>query len=175
MTTEIDHLCQEPVNGEKCLLLRGHTVPCSPDPEGWITVPQVPWSEIAPGLWMGGSHYYVGDHGLAFFDAVLTLYHGAEPARWPTDERRFHCTDGADLPDPEQLGQAVDWVHDRWQRRQRVLVRCQAGLNRSGLVIGLVLYKAGYSAADAITLIREKRSPFALCNPRFVEHLRGLV
>lgn len=167
-------LCREPVNGEKCLLLKGHTVPCSPDPQGWINIPSKAWNEIAPGLYQGGSHYYE-PRELAFFDSVLTLYGSAEPARWPTEERRFHCLDGRDLPDPDALATNVDWVYDRWQRRQRVLVRCQAGLNRSGLVVALVLYKAGYSASDAISLIREKRSPYALCNPRFVEHLRSLI
>lgn len=172
--TDSDELCREPVNGEKCLLLKGHLVPCSPDPEGWITIPTAPWSKIVPNLYQGGSHYYDARR-LAFFDSVLTLTSSAPPASWPTEERHFHCKDGRDLPDPHGLNLAVDWVHGQWQDGRRVLVRCQAGLNRSGLVVALVLYKAGYSAGDAISLIRERRSPYALCNPRFAEHLRSLI
>jgi len=47
------------------------------------------------------------------------------------------------------------------------LVHCQAGLNRSGLVAALALMKMGRSARDAIALLRERRSPFVLCNPSF--------
>lgn len=173
MTTTTEELCQQPVNGEKCVLLKGHLVPCSSTPDGWLSIPNVPWNKIVPGLWMGGSHFYIANR-LDFFDAVVTLTSEAPATRWPTEELRFRCSDGRTLPDPDGLTGAVDFAYSHWQRRQRVLIRCQAGLNRSGLVTALVLYKAGYSTADAIELIREKRSPYALCNPRFVEHLRSL-
>jgi protein-tyrosine phosphatase len=52
-----------------------------------------------------------------------------------------------------------------------VLVRGQAGINRSGLVTALVLMLDGYGARDALGLIRERRSPFALCNDAFVDWL----
>ena len=58
--------------------------------------------------------------------------------------------------------------------RHTVLVRCWMGLNRSGLVVALVLMRLGYSAADAIDLIRTQRSRFALCNPLFVQYLEAL-
>jgi hypothetical protein len=47
-------------------------------------------------------------------------------------------------------------------------------LNRSGLVIALVLISAGYSAIDAIELIREKRSQWVLHNPEFERWLLEL-
>jgi hypothetical protein len=167
-------LCQQPVNGEKCLLLKGHLIPCSPDPDGWISIPSNPWTRISGGLYQGGSHYYEPAR-LDFFDAVLTLTSQAPVTRWPTEEHRFYCTDGRDLPDPDGLARAVDWAYAHWQAGHRTLIRCQAGLNRSGLVTALVLYKAGIPTADAIDLIRSKRSPYALCNTRFVDYLRSLI
>lgn len=53
------------------------------------------------------------------------------------------------------------------------LIHCQAGLNRSSLVAGLVLTKQGYSPERAIALLREKRSSACLCNPVFEEYLLG--
>lgn len=47
------------------------------------------------------------------------------------------------------------------------LVHCQAGLNRSGLVAARALTLDGMNAADAIALLREKRSPAVLCNRSF--------
>lgn len=70
----------------------------------------------------------------------------------------------------EQLDELVDWVIRR-QETGPVLVHCQAGLNRSSLLMAKVLIKYGFSAVDAIALIREQRSPACLCNPAFEEHL----
>jgi protein-tyrosine phosphatase len=50
-------------------------------------------------------------------------------------------------------------------------VRCQAGLNRSGLVTALILMKEGFTAQDAINLIRSKRHEDALFNDSFANWL----
>ena len=55
--------------------------------------------------------------------------------------------------------------------REGVLVRCQAGLNRSGLVTALVLLLAGWEPGDAVRHIRARRSPHALFNRHFVRRL----
>ena len=51
----------------------------------------------------------------------------------------------------------------------RVLVRCHWGVNRSGLVTGLALVARGLTAPESITLVRARRSPWALCNSDFVD------
>lgn len=51
---------------------------------------------------------------------------------------------------------------------------CQAGFNRSGLVVATALIRSGMTATDAIQLIRQKRSPAALCNQSFENHLLSL-
>jgi hypothetical protein len=37
--------------------------------------------------------------------------------------------------------------------------------------VALVLLKEGYSAAEAVNLIRDRRSANALCNPHFVRFI----
>lgn len=55
-----------------------------------------------------------------------------------------------------------------------VLVHCQAGLNRSSLIIARALMLRGWSAKEAIDTIRANRSPACLCNHAFEAHLVGL-
>lgn len=56
--------------------------------------------------------------------------------------------------------------------RGKVLVCCQAGLNRSGLVTAQLLIRAGRTPDEAIALLREKRDPLVLCNRSFVNMLK---
>ena len=89
--------------------------------------------------------------------------------------RRLAIPDSAldenNLPDIHAI---ADWVYNEWKFGKNVLVRCQVGWNRSGLVTALALMKDGHKAKDAIDLIRVRRSPHALCNEDFVSYLRGL-
>lgn len=61
----------------------------------------------------------------------------------------------------------------RLKRRQRVLVTCMAGLNRSGLVCALsLMFGNGMNPDDAVALIRAARGSEALSNPSFVNFLK---
>ena len=144
------------------------------------------WSEVLPNLWQGGTDYFdtVFDtrdkNEDAFitksdFDTVITAYAWAQPADWLVKEFRYPFYDG-DMKDIDfkQIYQAVRIAHEDWKAGKKVLIRCQAGWNRSGLIMALVLIKEGYSAQEAIDLIRERRSPNALCNARFVSWLLSL-
>ena len=142
--------------------------------------------EILPGLWQGGTdeEAEVGkprpaDHHDALygratrFDTVVTLYAEAQPAPWGVEELRYGFPD-ADLT-PAFAARVLDLArhaHRRWTAGARVLVRCQAGVNRSGLVTALVLMLAGHDAEDAIALIRARRGGAALCNGHFERWLR---
>lgn len=53
----------------------------------------------------------------------------------------------------------------------QVLLHCQGGINRSALVMGIVLIILGYTAPAAIALMREKRSPIVLMNKTFEQYL----
>jgi hypothetical protein len=140
------------------------------------------YSEILPGLWQGGTHDF---DTLEFpkeypiwksekqFDSVATLYAIAHPVGWGVKEIRYGFPDSAlsekDIPEIQSV---ADWVYSEWKSGKKVLVRCQMGWNRSGTVTSLALMKDGYSAQEAIDLIRERRSPYALCNQDFVKFLQ---
>jgi len=65
----------------------------------------------------------------------------------------------------------VEFGYNRWLSGDRVLVRCQAGLNRSGLVTALILMSTGLDAGTAIEEIRKKRAEVALFNNEYVTWL----
>jgi protein-tyrosine phosphatase len=102
------------------------------------------------------------------FDAIVTMYAWARPADWKVQEFRYGVPDASitDI-DLDRLRQAVDFGYDRWKQGDRVLVRCQAGLNRSGLVLALILIKDGLTPQDAIARIRDNRGEDALFNRDF--------
>jgi protein-tyrosine phosphatase len=54
-----------------------------------------------------------------------------------------------------------------------VIVTCAAGLNRSGLVMGLTLLELGVDPSTAIDVIRRAR-PGALCNPHFAQFILNM-
>jgi len=65
----------------------------------------------------------------------------------------------------------VEFGYNRWLSGDRLLVRCQAGLNRSGLVTALILMSTGLDAETAISEIRNKRADVALFNTEYVTWL----
>lgn len=144
------------------------------------------WDEILPGLWQGGTHEeddirsfrYKTDEArvtLDDFDFVATMYSWAKPVDWFVREYRYGIYDSTiEQIDLDKLWDLVDLTHAEWKAGNRVLVRCQAGWNRSGLVMALILLKEGYTAREAINLIQSKRSGRPLCNPRFVKWLLSL-
>jgi hypothetical protein len=145
-----------------------------------IDYPKELWSELLPGLWQGGTDDDDIYDQLATpaitkksFDFVITAYAWANPVDWFVKEIRFgfYDSDMADF-DPNDLHGIVRMAHEEWKRGQRVLIRCQAGMNRSGLIMALVLIREGYTAQEAIDLIRAKRSKHALFNGRFEKWLK---
>ena len=139
------------------------------------------YSEIAPNLFMGGTadedviHQAVAYNKARTdlpFDAIITMYAWANPADWRVQEFRYGIYDSAiaDI-DLDRLKQAVEFGYNRWLSGDRVLVRCQAGLNRSGLVIALIMMSTGLDAETAIEQIRKNRADVALFNNNYVEWL----
>ncbi|MGW1718260.1 protein-tyrosine phosphatase family protein [Streptomyces sp. NPDC002156] len=145
-----------------------------------VPAPGEPWSEIVPGLWMGG-HEFVNRSGeLEFavvrdeFDLVITLLklpgHGPDPGVehhvWPVPDGPL---DGTQLAGVIRLAEAACAA---LEDGRSVLVRCYSGYNRSGLVVAHALVRDGHDTEEAIRLIRSRRSPWALHNELFVEYLR---
>ena len=83
------------------------------------------------------------------FDAVVSLCAYTQPVGWLVKEFRYAFADGPVEPEVYQQAELVaDWAHKEWKSGSRVLIRCQAGLNRSGLITALVLIKEGQLFAD---------------------------
>ena len=146
----------------------------------YVPWPKHPWNEIIPGLFMGGQICLTTQDGVARvtdeFDAVFSFYWRDEEGNGPDKgvEHIHHFISDGELTDVDLMAvkllavSVADWV----QTGHRVLVRCQAGYNRSGLVVAFALMELGYSTQEAIDLIREKRSPFALHRQVFLDYLR---
>ncbi|MBQ9917416.1 MAG: dual specificity protein phosphatase family protein [Microbacterium sp.] len=130
-------------------------------------------SEIAPNLWHGGV-----ESGLVLPDFVkfkLSLYQWEdytiehELVESLTVEMYDSVNQGFD-----QVMELAEWVNER-RAHGPVFVHCQAGLNRSSLVVAIALLLSGEvsTGQEAIDLIREKRDPACLCNPAFEKWVRS--
>jgi len=138
------------------------------------------YSEIIHNLFMGGTDDEDVIHIAAPlrqarelpFEAIVTMYAWARPAGWSIQEFRYGIPD-ASIGDIDlcRLKEAVEFGYKRWKTGDRVLVRCQAGLNRSGLVTALILMRTGLEAQSAIEVIRENRGDLALFNNNYVQWL----
>lgn len=141
------------------------------------------YSEILTNLFMGGTddedvihipaRVYSRREDLPF-DSIVTMYAWARPADWHVQEFRYGVPDSqiAEI-DLNRLRHAVDFGYQQWKSGDRVLVRCQAGLNRSGLVTALILMKDGFAAVEAIDLIRQNRHEDALFNKSFAHWIQS--
>lgn len=138
-------------------------------------------TEVLPGLWQGGTsessllgqpakpgHY----RGNRPFDLIVTLYADAQPAPWGVEEIRFGFPDAELSPNVfERLNRISKHALERWQAGDSVLVRCQAGVNRSGLMVALVLINLGWSPEEVLRHLRQVRAPRVLENRYFREAL----
>jgi hypothetical protein len=94
-------------------------------------------------------------------DAVLNL--GERPSRWAKEGKPIHPNDrsvehgeGSYGMTTTQLRDEANWVIERLQQNQRVLVHCVAGMNRSVTICCAVLILLeGLSADDALARVRE--------------------
>ena len=133
-------------------------------------------NEVIPGLYQGskpepGCHpvdvivlmaqeYQPRSHNFPCTRLVVHAPIDDNPAYMAPDER-------------EAVVKAADYVTRALRSRQRVLVTCNMGLNRSGVVSALALRRTyGLTPDQAIGLVRRARGPFALSNPQFEDFIR---
>ena len=134
----------------------------------YFNVPLI--SHIEGNLYVGG--YQPGITLPDEFGYVVSLYAWASYGRRKgTGFADFVMRDAATVDElmVVNAGHLVSWAMDRGP----VLVHCQAGLNRSNLVAAYALMLRGRTADEAITLLRERRSPAVLCNRTFESWLRA--
>lgn len=126
-------------------------------------------THVKDNLWHGGFVYGIdlGDR----FDTIVSLYPWET---WPTKGKTiaYEMYDGWEVDVPVVMA-AAKQVKAALDRGEKVLVHCQAGLNRSSLVVATVLIQDGMEPDDAIALLREKRSPTVLCNQTFERWLKA--
>lgn len=142
-------------------------------PDGrFIDIPLI--SHVVDNLYVGG-HDDAADLG-DFFSHVFSLYVWGRP--YVTHESTTHASVKMfDSPteDTALVNDLVEQVVEALDKGGNVLVHCQAGINRSNLTAALVLRKwKGLTSAEAIDMLREKRSPLVLANRGFEKYLRGL-
>lgn len=136
---------------------------------GWFSCPVV--TQVEDNLWQGGCR-----QGIVLpsrFKYVLSLYQWEKYTLPEGCERvEVEMYDAGYVPDVGQLDVLSDQINE-WRSREDgdVLVHCQAGLNRSGLLTALSLVKRGMSPSMAITKLRLGRSNMVLCNQKFEEWL----
>lgn len=158
--------------------------------QGWTE-----WASLANGphhavvgdtLWMGGCDYSLPERRSweysvldddAPFDAVVTMYrdwHSYGPFKDSRLEHYEYIFSDSRLDEDmiEKAHLAADRVMSLLDEGKRVMVRCQAGLNRSGLVTTLVMIKYyGFTPENAIRHLRTVRSPWVLCNEHYEDYL----
>jgi protein-tyrosine phosphatase len=107
------------------------------------------------------------------FDVVYSLYRAADHGpSGGVDDHYLGIPDG--MLTAEQLRDVYRFAAAAtlsWHSGRKVLIRCQAGLNRSGLVLAQVLVNNGSPAEEAVELIRTRRSHQAFHNQSFVDYL----
>jgi hypothetical protein len=140
--------------------------------DGYMDIPLISPVLEDIGLYQGGF-----EHGINLgndFDTVVSLYSWQ---RYPQNEgvdlyefKQVH--DSSAGMDEEVLFKASDAVL-KGLKKGKVLVHCQAGLNRSGLTAAFTLMRMGWSAQDAIDHLRRQRSNMVLCNATFVAQLHA--
>lgn len=142
-------------------------------------------SEILPGLYLGGMPWATWDLEGAGISLVVNLAanlsaHSGEKSglteahgggrvgylHWPLED--------GDVPDRDILSLLVRIIGDGLDEGRGVLVHCSAGVNRSALVVALVVrQRTGCSGAEALALVQERR-PGTLRNSSFVAYLEDL-
>jgi len=138
---------------------------------------------IQPDLAMGGA---IIDSSAAFeeFDILVLCAGEWQPhvnlpeedkskrvVRMPYDDSKVALTKTV----LQQLHKTAKELSDEHERGRRIVITCMAGRNRSGLLMALVLMERfKLPAKEAISLIKEKRGPFALTNRTFTSYLLSL-
>jgi hypothetical protein len=133
-----------------------------------------PSTRIIPGLHMGSMQATVDPER---YDLIVSAAEEWQPPRGRGVERMHVKL--SDLPwdfhsHPDELQRLVDTagvIAEHVAAGNQVLVFCNMGMNRSGLMTALTLMHLGYSPQKAIRSIR-KRHRCTLSNESFVEAIK---
>jgi protein-tyrosine phosphatase len=128
-------------------------------------------SHIHGNIWQGASVAEFGFEMSPYFKSILNLYPWMEYEMHPrTVYRSTEMHDNHSGVDEEKVWDLAHWV-DNQASVGPVLVHCQAGVNRSSLVVGAALVLQGMTGKEALETIRRKRGPECCCNKVFEKWL----
>ncbi len=91
--------------------------------------------------------------------SIVTMTENALPESWIEDVKYLHIpTPDLTAPDMDKIDTAVDFIYERINNKEAVMVHCAAGMGRAGTVLACYLVKyQKHSAKDAINKLREER------------------
>ena len=115
------------------------------------------FNEVVPGLYIG-SHPEPEDPFDFGATVVVSLTSGTSARSVPRHGVLIHwpIKDGP-IPPPEILDAVAAFVDTCVRFGSAVYVHCQAGMNRSALVVARTLMRQGMSGQEAVDLVRERR------------------
>ena len=109
--------------------------------------------------------------GISYVVNLYGLHHIRTRPGYLLTEITYPFTDGRIQPsDMKVLHELAKTVGDRILDGDKVLIRCQMGLNRSSLLTSLVLHRLGFPG-NIVSYLRDKRDSFALCNRYFEQYV----
>lgn len=91
--------------------------------------------------------------------SIITMTENSLPESWVKDVKYLHVpTEDFSAPDMEQIDDAVEFIQNRIENNEPVMVHCAAGIGRTGTILACYLVKyQKLSAKDAIQKVRKER------------------
>ncbi len=91
--------------------------------------------------------------------SIVTMTENSLPESWVANISYLHVpTEDLTAPDLETIDHTVDFVRERIQENEPVMVHCAAGIGRTGTILACYLIKfEKYTAKKAIEKVRKER------------------